>query len=88
MMTSKEELLLKSLFLKEQVKYFESIIKEENRKLESLKNDYTYWNYDTKDEQIREQEARISGMVNLKVRTEKYSKKLKHEADELDSKTE
>ena len=74
---SREYLRNKSDGVKDSVKWIESKIKDEQKELKD--NKYSYWG-DVYDNKM----ARIDAMIELKIELEKYSKKLRHEADELD----
>jgi hypothetical protein len=76
---TKQDLLMKSDGVKDCVKWLEQEIKSRNKTYKEEKANNWCWYSD----QLHEDKAVIDALVSVKVSLEKYSKKLKHEADEL-----
>lgn len=75
-MNEQEKLLVKSEGVKESVKWLEKRIKTQQKE---LKERDWYYNWEGK----QELEAVVKELIDVKISLEKYSKKLKHQSEEI-----
>jgi len=81
------ELLLKADGVKDCVKWLEKKIKEEQKILEKVKTDLQSFGMfedcrSSYEQEYIKQQAKVETLIDVKISFEKYSKKLKHEAEE------
>lgn len=74
LLTKKEQLLAESKGVKDCVKWLEKRIKEKQKELEKVERYYG---------EICELDVAIKTLIEVKISLEKYSRKLKHEANEV-----